>query len=280
MSASSEHRQFAAETSVVPGELKGGEINGGNSQKSELQKLHEIEVLAHLDVDELNSKFFLARPQDVLELAITKLFAGQIALVSSFGAESAVLLHMAGQIDRFIPVVFVDTGKLFPETIAYRNEIISQFGLQNVHTITPDSQDLSAFDAGGDLWQRDGDQCCDIRKVQPFQKALMPYVAEISGRKKFQNEVRADLGFFQKSGNRVKVNPLINWSASELAEYVKKHQLPRHPLVAKGYPSIGCMPCTSPVKPGEDIRAGRWRGEDKTECGIHFVDGKPQPIRA
>lgn len=246
-----------------------------SSQDQGLNELHEIEILARLDVDELNEKLSGASPLDVLELSITKLFTGEIALVSSFGAESAILLHMAGQIDPYVPVIFVDTGKLFSETLSYRDQLIKQFGLQNVHTIKPETQILDEQDPEGSLWQRDVDHCCNIRKVLPFEGALAPYVAEISGRKKFQNEVRADLGFFQKTDKRVKVNPLINWSAAELAKYVKDHDLPRHPLVALGYPSIGCAPCTSPVAQGEDPRAGRWRGEEKTECGIHFVDGKP-----
>lgn len=240
-----------------------------------INRFSQVEVLARTDIDELNAKFSDANPREILELSLNKLFAGQIALVSSFGAESAVLLHMAAAVDPFIPVIFVDTGKLFPETIAYRDHLIEVIGLQNVHSITPEAADLERDDPDGILHQSSVDACCHIRKVLPFDRALKPYVAEISGRKKFQNDLRAKLDFFEKSGNRVKVNPLINWSAKELADYVATHELPRHPLVAKGYPSIGCAPCTSPVKEGEDPRAGRWRGNDKTECGIHFVDGKP-----
>ncbi len=265
-------------TSVQEGGDEGRDRSLSNAQAADrLRNLHDIEVLARLDVDELNSKFTDARPEEILELSINKLFSGQIALVSSFGAESAVLLHMTARIDPFIPVVFVDTGKLFPETLAYRDRLIKQFGLLNVQTFEPEGADLDRVDPEGILWQVDVDRCCHVRKVLPFAKALAPYVAEISGRKKFQNEDRADLPFFQKTEERIKVNPLINWSARELADYVKAHDLPRHPLVAQNYLSIGCAPCTSPVKPGEDPRAGRWRGEEKTECGIHFIDGKPQP---
>ncbi len=229
-------------------------------------------------VEALNEAYRSASPQDVLRVAIHEIYKGKIALVSSFGAESAVLLHMAAQIEPHIPVIFVDTGKLFPETIAYRDQLARQFGLTNMLTVTPDDSLLQVKDPNGNLWETDTDGCCHIRKVLPFDQALTPYVAEISGRKRFQNDIRAQLGFFEKTERSIKVNPLINWTPAELADYIVQHDLPRHPLVAKGYPSIGCAPCTSPVAEGEDPRAGRWRGADKTECGIHFVDGKPVRI--
>lgn len=230
---------------------------------------------AVFDIEALNKAHNLSSPLEVLRSAIEDLYKSQIALVSSFGAESAILLHMAAQIDSHIPVIFVDTGKLFPETIAYRDKLANQFGLTNIQTIHPDENLLQDKDPNGNLWESNTDACCHIRKVLPFDKALAPYVAEISGRKRFQNDIRANLGFFEKTERTIKVNPLINWSPAELADYVIKHDLPRHPLVVQGYPSIGCAPCTSPVAEGEDPRAGRWRGADKTECGIHFVDGKP-----
>lgn len=245
---------------------------------TDLSSHSKIEILSRQDVSELNEKLQHASPMDVLDVSIKKLYSGQIALVSSFGAESAILLHLVSQVDPYLPVIFVDTGKLFNETLAYRNQLIDRFGLKNVQTVIPDDAALEKYDPEGNLWQSDTDQCCDIRKVQPYTSALKPYVAHISGRKKFQNDNRANLSFFQQEGEIIRVNPLINWSARELADYVIENDLPRHPLVAKGYPSIGCTPCTSPVKEGEDPRAGRWRGADKTECGIHFVDGKPQPI--
>lgn len=252
----------------------------GQQTHSGLPVRHSIaDDLARLDIDELNSKYSNATPMEILDLAIKKLYAGQIALVSSFGAESAILLHMAAQIDPYIPVIFIDTGKLFDETLEYRDQLIEQFGLKNIQTFGPSARDLEATDPTGELWKSDVDGCCHIRKVIPFEKALAPFMAQISGRKRFQNEVRAKLGFFEQAEEMIKVNPLINWSPAELASYVVEHDLPRHSLVAKGYPSIGCAPCTSPVKEGEDPRAGRWRGEEKTECGIHFVDGKPQPMR-
>lgn len=233
---------------------------------------------AHLNIDSLNELHASSSPLEILELAIKELYQGKIALVSSFGAESAILLHMAAQIDPNIPVIFVDTGKLFPETIAYRDKLTTQFGLNNIQNFSPDEADLKAGDPNGNLWETNVDGCCHIRKVLPFDRALKPYEAQISGRKRFQNDIRSTLGFFEQTETTIKVNPLINWSPSDLADYIVRHDLPRHPLVAQGYPSIGCVPCTSPVAEGEDPRAGRWRGEEKTECGIHFVDGKAVPI--
>lgn len=233
---------------------------------------------AHLNIDSLNELHASSSPLEILELAIKELYQGKIALVSSFGAESAILLHMAAQIDPNIPVIFVDTGKLFPETIAYRDKLTTQFGLNNIQNFSPDEADLKAGDPNGNLWETNVDGCCHIRKILPFDRALKPYEAQISGRKRFQNDIRSTLGFFEQTETTIKVNPLINWSPSDLADYIVRHDLPRHPLVAQGYPSIGCVPCTSPVAEGEDPRAGRWRGEEKTECGIHFVDGKAVPI--
>lgn len=249
-------------------------IPAANPLGSANARLGEGEVLVD-EIAALNEAHQTARAEEILELAIHKLFAGRIALVSSFGAEAAVLLHMTAKIDANIPVIFLDTGKLFAETLLYRDLIAARFGLTNIITVHPDDEMLKAEDANGDLWQRDVDGCCHIRKVVPFEKALAEYDAHISGRKQFQNEIRSELQFFELAGEKVKVNPLFNWSPTALNDYVQVHDIPCHPLVDKGYASIGCEPCTSPVKDGEDPRAGRWRNEDKTECGIHFVDGKP-----
>ncbi len=249
-------------------------ISAANTPGSAGVRLGDGALLAD-DIAALNEAHKAARAEDIIKVAVQSLFNGRIALVSSFGAEAAVLLHMTAQIEANIPVIFVDTGKLFAETLIYRGELIERFGLTNVLTVQPDEELLEAEDPHGDLWQRDVDACCHIRKVLPFDKIIQNYDAQISGRKRFQNEVRADLNFFELAGAQVKVNPLINWTPDELKTYVSAHDIPPHPLVAKGFASIGCEPCTSPVKEGEDPRAGRWRNEDKTECGIHFVDGKP-----
>lgn len=215
------------------------------------------------------SKFSGIDARALLRLAIEDLYHGKIALVSSFGADSAVLLHMVSTIDRATPVIFVDTQQLFPETLAYREQLVSHLGLTNLHTHLPDADEAAAKDPENFLWASDPDACCDLRKVVPLARALDGYEAWITGRKQFQSNTRAALPFFEAEGERVKVNPLAGWSATRVLNYIEEHQLLRHTLVAKGYPSIGCIPCTSPVRPGEDERAGRWRGRGKVECGIH-----------
>ncbi|WP_237477496.1 phosphoadenylyl-sulfate reductase [Lichenibacterium dinghuense] len=218
----------------------------------------------------LGARFAAMGSGALLRLAIQDLFPGRIALVSSFGADSAVLLHMVAQVEKATPVVFVDTGFLFPETLDYRDELVNLLGLTDVRAVQPSEEDLAALDPEGFLWSSDPDRCCDIRKVKPLAHAIEGYDAWITGRKRFQSSTRAALPLFEAEGERVKINPLAGWDASDLLRYLDRHALPRHRMVAKGYPSIGCIPCTSPVKPGEDARAGRWRGKGKTECGIHL----------
>ncbi|KND20123.1 phosphoadenosine phosphosulfate reductase [Pannonibacter phragmitetus] len=212
-------------------------------------------------------------PQTILRDAIRNHYVGRIALVSSFGADSAVLLHMVSEIDPSAPVIFVDTGKHFPQTLRYRDLLVDRLGLTGVLDVRPDPEALSAADPGGMLWMVDTDACCHARKVVPLATALKGFDAWISGRKRFQSSTRAALPVFEVEEGRVKVNPLASWTASDILAYAKEHDLPPHPLVAEGYPSIGCLPCTSKVAPGEDPRSGRWRGMDKTECGIHLSLG-------
>lgn len=233
--------------------------------------VHDVKLFGdQVAASRLETRFAALGAEPLLALAIQHLYRGRIALVSSFGADSAVLLHMVAQIDRATPVIFVDTDRLFAETLAYRDQLIARLGLTNVQNFKPDAEAVAANDAEGYLWFNDPDRCCDIRKVQPLDKALQGFEAWITGRKRFQNQTRAALPLFEAEGERVKLNPLAGWSASDVLAYIGKHQLPSHSLVAKGYPSIGCLPCTSPVTAGEDPRAGRWRGRAKTECGIHL----------
>jgi phosphoadenosine phosphosulfate reductase len=186
---------------------------------------------------------------------------GRIALVSSFGADSAVLLHLVAKHRPDIDVLFIDTGKHFRETLDYAHALRESLGLTAVRFIGPDA-DLIA--------QEDPDLCCMLRKTFPLQDALGGYDSWLTGRKRFQGATRAALPFFERDGEQVKINPLALWSAKDVLDYAREHDLPKHPLVSKGYLSIGCAPCTRAVKPGEDSRAGRWSGLNKVECGIHL----------
>lgn len=214
------------------------------------------------------------RADDLSAVEIVRLAHGHfgegLALVSSFGADSAVLLHMVATVDPNIPVLLVDTGKLFPATLAYRDTLVDRLGLRNVRSIHPDPARLSAVDPAGALFLSDTDACCGVRKVEPLARALDGVSAWITGRKRHQAATRAGLKLFEADGPRIKVNPLAAWTSADVEAWRLAHDLPAHPLVAEGYRSIGCLPCTSPVAAGEDERAGRWRGQGKTECGIHL----------
>jgi phosphoadenosine phosphosulfate reductase len=232
--------------------------------------VHDVRLFGdQVAASRLEARFSTVRATSLLRLAIEDLFAGKIALVSSFGADSAVLLDMVAGIERSTPVVFIDTGQLFPETLAYRDALVARFGLTDVRSITPKAEVLAAEDPEGFLFTSDPDRCCEIRKVEPLATALDGFDAWITGRKRHQSSTRSTLSLFEAEGDRVKINPLAGWSASEVIDYLRRREIPPHPLVAKGFPSIGCLPCTSRVAPGEDPRAGRWRGRGKVECGIH-----------
>ena len=215
-------------------------------------------------------------PAEMLQHLLRSKLPGRIAIVSSFGAESAVLLHLVSTIDRHVPLIFVNTQKMFGDTLASRDELAERLGFTDLRVVRPDPYVLAQRDATGLRWSYDPDGCCEIRKVEPLRRALGPFDAWISGRKSFQPG-RAGLPRFELDEGRLKVNPLAGWSKADLDTYFATHDLPRHPLEAQGYPSIGCSPCTSKVRPGEDPRAGRWRGWDKSECGIHTGPGD-EPI--
>jgi phosphoadenosine phosphosulfate reductase len=225
-------------------------------------------------VEALRLTYQGARPQDVLAGVLAE-FPGEVALVSSFGAEAAVLLHMVAEIDPGVPVLMIDSLMLFEETLDYQRALSAYLGLSNVQHLHPDATDLARLDPDDTLHRRDPDACCVIRKVAPLDRALRRWPVTISGRKRFQAATRAGLEVFETDDARLRVNPLAHWRAAEIRDYMEAHDLPRHPLVARGYPSIGCAPCTTRVAPGEDDRAGRWRGSEKVECGIHFgADGR------
>ena len=220
--------------------------------------------------DALNQRFDRVPAAQMLRELLTEVLPGQVSMVSSFGTESSVLLHLVAQADPTVPVIFIDTLRLFPETLRYRDQLVQLLGLANVKTYEPLPDKLKEADPKFLLWSHDPDACCAVRKVEPLARALVGVEAWISGRKAFQASTRANIPLFEIADGRLKINPLARWTRDDLLAYMDLHNLPRHPLEKDGYLSIGCMPCTTPVRPGEDPRAGRWRGWDKTECGIHL----------
>ena len=212
-----------------------------------------------------------ASPAHVIETALKTVGREQLALVSSFGTESAALLKVMADVDPAIPVIFLDTGWLFEETLAYRDTLIAVLGLRDVRSVKPLDEALSRQDPDRELWFSDPDACCRIRKVEPLARALKPFAAWINGRKRFQGGARAEIPVVEEDGARLKFNPFANVAREEIEAIFKLSKLPPHPLVASGYLSVGCMPCSSRAAPDEDARAGRWRGRPKTECGIHTM---------
>ena len=210
-----------------------------------------------------------ASPAQVIARALQTIGREHLAVVSSFGTESAALLKVMTEVDAAIPVIFLDTGWLFEETLAYRDTLIETLGLRDVRSIKPQDETLSREDPDRELWFTNPDACCRIRKVEPLARALAPFTGWINGRKRFQGGLRAALPVVEQDGARLKFNPFANISREDIEAIYGLSNLPPHPLAASGYLSVGCMPCTSRTSPDEDARAGRWRGRAKTECGIH-----------
>jgi phosphoadenosine phosphosulfate reductase len=225
---------------------------------------HRVEQAARL-----NALLGDATPQQIIAASVRE-FGDEIAAVSSFGADSAVLLHMIAEVDPDLPILFLDTGKHFGETLEYRDALAADLGLRRLEIVHPKAEVLSARDPDGLLHKASTDACCDIRKVEPMARAVEPYSAWLTGRKRFQAATRGELPAFEAVGERARINPLARWTTADLADYMRRHALRENPLVAYGYLSIGCFPCTQPVQPGEDARSGRWAGQAKTECGIHL----------
>jgi phosphoadenosine phosphosulfate reductase len=210
-----------------------------------------------------------ASPAEIIAAALRLVGRERLAVVSSFGTESAALLKVMADVDPAIPVIFLDTAWLFEETLAYRDTLIARLGLRDVRSIQPLEQAVSREDPDREMWHTDPDACCRIRKVEPLARALAPFSAWINGRKRFQGGARAAMPVVEDDGVRLKFNPFANVSREQIAAIYASAELPPHPLAASGFLSIGCMPCTSRASADEDARAGRWRGRAKSECGIH-----------
>ena len=220
---------------------------------------------------ELNKSLGQATPQQVIEAAIRHVPQRRLAVVSSFGTESAVLLKFVADVDPSLPVLFLDTGWLFEETLDYRDELVHHLGLTDVRTLTPQIDLVERRDPQRDLWMHDTESCCHIRKVRPLSDALGAFDGWMNGRKRFHGDLRAELKHVEPDGRLLKFNPLAALTQGALDAVFKSADLPRHPLEKQGFASVGCMPCTSRTQKGEGARAGRWRGSDRTECGIHRI---------
>lgn len=230
--------------------------------------------MSTISLTTLEQKYSQKTAEEILQSFVLEEFKDKVALVSSFGIEAALLLSMVSEVDPATPVIFLDTQKLFSETLEYRDKLITHLNLSNVKTYFPDYVDIERDDAKGELWKSAPNSCCYIRKVKPLNKALKGMKAWITGRKRFHGGLRTSLPLLEFSEGRVKLNPLASWSAEDINEAFKNKNLPPHPLLEKGYTSIGCIPCTA-LPEEEGARSGRWRDQDKTECGIHLdEDGK------
>ncbi len=222
-----------------------------------------------LRAEALNTAWEGLTPQEILRAAIAEEFLGDIVLSSSFGADSAALLHMVAQIDPNLPVLFLDTDRHFFQTLQYRDELAATLGLTNIVNLKADAAEAADEDGRNTLWRTHPDACCDLRKVRPLNRYMERYGAWISGRKRHQSATRTHLPVVEWDGLHFKVNPLAAWTQGDIDAYFAQHHLPPHPLVEQGFPSIGCFTCTKPVAAGEDTRSGRWAGTEKVECGIH-----------
>jgi len=226
----------------------------------------DLEALA----DRLNREVEGKDAAAIVKAALDSRLGLKVAAISSFGAESAVLLDTIAGENQEIPVIFLETGQHFLQTLSYRTQLTKALGLNDVRLVTPDAGEKAALDARDDLWKTDADACCDLRKVRPLARATAGFDALITGRKRYQASTRAELKPFEVLDGVLRINPLADWSGEDVEAWLDARDLPRHPLVEQGYRSIGCWPCTRAVEDGEDRRAGRWSGMDKVECGIHL----------
>lgn len=222
----------------------------------------------------LNDELRDASAQTILRTSLLREWTKEITYVSSFGAESAVMLALIAEVDPDLPIIFLETGMHFPQTLDYKDELIDRLGLTNVREIPPSEEERLAEDAKNTLWKTNPDACCDLRKVRPLEPALKGFDAWITGRKRFHGGARLSLPVVEHASGRFKVNPLANWTQGDVQAYFDRHNLPRHSLVGQGYPSIGCWPCTKPADSLSDPRSGRWSGMEKSECGLHVDKGE------
>jgi len=246
----------------------------------ESERMQEHKRLVERRAVHLAERYAALHGAQLLRPMIEREFPGRIVLASSFGSESAILLHMLAEIDPGTPVVFLNTGKVFGETLRYRDRVIERLGLTDIRILEPDPGELAVHDPHGMLFRTNPDLCCFLRKVAPLNRALNGFDAWITGRKAYHGDRRHELSTIEASVKHVKINPIAGWGKADVEAYFEGHGLPRHPLEAEGFTSIGCMPCTERVTPSESLRAGRWKGSAKTECGIHQPSSEIKEIGA
>lgn len=223
-----------------------------------------------LDLQNLNKQFENAAPEDLLTWA-WQTFNGQLAITSSFQTQSVPLLHMIARLIPELPILFIDTGFHFPETLAFRHSLAEEYSL-NVIDVKPQWTREQFAAEYGELYKVDPDLCCRLNKVEPLETALANYKAWLTGIRRDQTKTRSQscIVAWLPHLNIYKINPLANWTAADVNTYIEKHDLPVHPLWDQGYRSIGCAPCTAPISAQQDERAGRWPGMEKSECGLHI----------
>lgn len=228
-----------------------------------------------IDVEAANRELESASPQAILAWTWQR-FRPDVILTCSFQHDGVALAHMLREVAPEVPVVFVDTGFHFQETLAYRDEIVRLLGIELIQLQPVMPRDEFSARHGLDLYARNPDLCCQINKVEPLKRFLPGVRAWINGRRRDQGDTRAGIRVVEAFGGGLhKVNPLIGWAARDTWQYMQRHAIPHHPLFEQGYASIGCAPCTRPVLEGESEREGRWAGTGKTECGLHtFLEPK------
>ncbi len=223
------------------------------------------------NLEKLNEEFEHKKPQEIVAWALNE-FGGRLAVTSSFGPESGTLLHMVSEVNPATPVLFLETGFHFPETLEYKETLTRLFGLTNVIDLRADAKkrdDLIA-DYENVPYEKNPDLCCQINKVEPLDAALKNYDGWMSGIRRHQTDFRKSIRIIEEyEGEIYKIGPLVNFTSRDSWWYLKENRIPQHPLYEKGYLSIGCWPCTRPVQAGDDERSGRWAGKSKKECGIH-----------
>jgi phosphoadenosine phosphosulfate reductase len=221
-----------------------------------------------MNLVELNAQYEGTDPASIIAWAADT-FMPRLAATSSFQTQSVALLHIISRVRPELPVLFVDTGYHFPETLAFRDQLSQQLGL-NIQVIKQTAERINRDKQGTPPYLRDVELCCFVHKVEPMQQALDELDAWISGIRRDQTSNRATAQPVEHlSSGKYKINPLVAWTEHDLWSYINRHDLPPHPLYSQGYISVGCAPCTRPVQMGDDQRAGRWADSNKTECGLH-----------